>query len=125
MNFLFGGWHCLQANNQDSKRNSNQNILFRMNGTRLLKKILLVLLSVMVLTSACVLSSCSSGKNASIHKAEKDKARKDKQSKKNYDKIVKQHTKNQSAATRSMMKQSKKEIPKNTPMKPSKGKKCK
>ena len=96
-----------------------------MNGTRLLKKILLLLLSVMLLTSACGLSSCSPGKNAGIHKAEKDKVRKDKQSKKNYDKIVKQHAKNQSAATRSMMKQSKKEIPKNTPMKPLKGKKCK
>ena len=115
----------LQADNQDSKRNINKNILFRMSGKHLLKKILLLMLGLMLMTSPCGLTSCSSAKNASQHKVEKDKARKDKQSKKNYDKIVKQHTKNQSAATRSMMKKSKKEIPKNTPMNPSKGKKCK
>lgn len=80
---------------------------------------------VLLLTAPCGLTSCTPGKDASQRKIDKESARKAKESKKNYDKLVKQHAKNQSAATRAMMKKAKKESPKNTPLKPASGKKCK
>jgi hypothetical protein len=69
--------------------------------------------------------SCSSQRPANVRKAEKEKARKDKQAHKQYEKAVKEHMKRQSDATKAMMKQTKKESPKNTPLKPASGKKCK
>jgi hypothetical protein len=91
---------------------------FRTTGVLLISGLFLV-------TSLSMASSSSGGKDNSQRRIEKEKARKDKESKKQYDKAIKQHMKNQSAATRSMMKQTKKDSPKNTPLKPSSRKKCK
>jgi len=90
-------------------------------------KILGVLLvfCAMLLSSPCRPSSIVKGKDPGQRKMEKEKEKKDKETKKKYDQAIKQHEKNQSAATRSMMKQTRKESPKNTPIKPSSGKKCK
>ena len=80
---------------------------------------------ILLLLAVTGLDSCKSGKDASQRKIERNRAKKDKQSKKNYQKLVKMHMKNQSAQTRAMMKKSNKEKPKNTPLTPSKGKRCK
>ena len=109
----------------DSKRNISKNILSPTATKTLIRKYALLGMVVLMTAGSYGLTSCVSGKNASQRKIEKDRARKDKQSKKNYDKLVKQHAKNQSAATRKLMKQAKKEQSKNTPMNPIKGKKCK
>jgi hypothetical protein len=108
-----------------SKRNINKNILSVMKGTRFKKKSILLVLGVMLLTAPCGLSSCSQGKNVSQRRIEKEKARKDKEARKKYEQAIKHHEKNQSGTTRSMMKKTKKESPKNTPLKHSSGKKCK
>jgi spermidine synthase len=108
-----------------SKRNITKNIL---NGIsrKSLKRAGIFILLVLVLSSAtCSLSSCSSQKNISQRRIEKEKERKDKEARKKYEQAIRQHEKNQSAATRSMMKETKKESPKNTPLKKSSGKKCK
>jgi hypothetical protein len=85
----------------------------------------LFLLGMILLVTSYGLSSCAQGKNASQRKIEKENARKDKEARKEYEQAVKRHEKNQSAATRSMMKETKKDSPKNTPLKESNGKKCK
>jgi hypothetical protein len=108
-----------------SKRNIKKNISFAMKGKGILKTGMLLLFCVLLLGSPCLVSSCSTGKNASQRKVEKEKERKDKEAKKKYEAAIKRHEKNQSAATRSMMKETKKESPKNTPLKHSSGKKCK
>jgi hypothetical protein len=79
----------------------------------------------MLLSAPCRPSSFSTGKDPGQRKMEKEKEKKDKEARKKYEQAIKQHEKNQSATTRSMMKESKKESPKNTPLKPSSGKKCK
>ncbi len=107
------------------KRNITKNISFRMKGNRVKRTGILLLLGLILFTAPHGLSSCSQQKNISQRKIEKEKARKDKESRKKYEEAIKQHEKNQSAATRSMMKQTKKESPKNTPLKKSSGKKCK
>ena len=71
------------------------------------------------------LSSCSQEKDVNKRRIEKEKARKDKEARKKYEQAIMRHEKIQSAATRSMMKETKKESPKNTPLKRSSGKKCK
>jgi hypothetical protein len=96
-----------------------------MKGNRFKKDSILLILGMLLLTAPCELSSCSSEKNVSQHRIEKEKARKDKEVRKKYEQAIKRHEKNQSATTRSMMKEAKKESPKNTPLKPSNGKKCK
>ena len=96
-----------------------------MKGKWLRTKGALIILGVLLATTPCTASSFSGGKDHSQRRIEKEKARKDKESRKQYDKAIKQHMKNQSAATRSMMKQTKKDSPKNTPLKPSSRKKCK
>jgi len=85
----------------------------------------LIISGVMLVTTPCMASSFSGGKDHSQRRIEKEKAHKDKEAKKQYDKAIKQHMQNQSAATRSMMKQTRKDSPKNTPLKPSSRKKCK
>jgi hypothetical protein len=111
--------------NFTSKRNIKKNILSGLIGRGAKMKSILLLLGVMILISPGGLSSCSSQKNAAQRKMEKEQARKDKEARKKYEQAIKQHEKNQSAATRSMMKETKKESPKNTPLKRSSGKKCK
>lgn len=86
---------------------------------------IIFILGMMLFSAPLVYTSCSPGKNSSQHKMEKQRAKKDKEAKKKYDQAIKQHQKNQSAATKAMMKEAKKESPKNTPLKPSSGKKCK
>ena len=108
-----------------SKRNIKKNIISGMRGHYFKKKGILFLLGMILLTSPSGLSSCSPQKDASRRRIEKEKARKDKEARKKYEQAIKQHEKNQSAMTRSMMKQTKKESPKNTPLKKSSGKKCK
>ena len=56
---------------------------------------------------------------------EKEHRKKEKQAEKQHKEAIKMHEKNQSKGTRAMMKKSKKESRKNTPMKPPGGKKCK
>jgi ATPase subunit of ABC transporter with duplicated ATPase domains len=102
-----------------------KNILSGLKGKGIKMKSILLLLNVMLLIAPGGLSSCSSQKNSAQRKMEKEQARKDKEAKKKYDQAIKRHEKNQSAATRSMMKETKKESPKNTPLKRSSGKKCK
>jgi hypothetical protein len=93
---------------------------------RLLKILLTSVLGFFLLVSPAVItSSCTPGRSAEMKKAEKERAKKAKQAQKEYDKAVKQHLKNQSDATRKMMKSTKKESPKNTPLKTSSGTKCK
>ena len=96
-----------------------------MKGKWLRTKGTLIILGVLLVTTPCTASSFSGGKDHSQRRIEKEQARKDKESKKQYDKAIKQHMKNQSAETRSMMKQTRKDSPKNTPLKPSSRKKCK
>ena len=108
-----------------SKRNIKENILFRMKGNRFKKDSILLILGMLLLTAPCELSSCSQQKDISRHRVEKEEARKNKEARKKYEEALKVHEKNQSAATRSMMKETKKESPKNTPLKRSRGKKCK
>ena len=95
-----------------------------MKGNRFLKPDVLLIFGVMLVSSPCIISSCSQEKNVSLRRGEKEKARKDKEAKKKYEQAIKVHEKHQSAATRSMMKATKKESPKNTPLKKSSGKKC-
>ena len=71
------------------------------------------------------LSSCSQEKDVNKRRIEKEKERKDKESRKKYEQAILRHKKIQSAETRSMMKKTKQESPKNTPLKHSSGKKCK
>ncbi len=108
-----------------SKRNITKNISSGMEGIRLKKKGILFLLGMILLFAPCGLSSCSNQKNISQRRIEKEKTRKDKEARKKYEQAIKQHEKNQSTTTRSMMKETKKESPKNTPLKKSSGKKCK
>ena len=108
-----------------SKRNIKKNIISGMKGIRLKKKGILFLLGMILLTAPCGLSSCSQQKDVSQRRIEKEKARKDKEARKKYEQAIKRHEKNQSATTRSMMKETKKKSPMNTPLKKSSGKKCK
>ncbi len=89
------------------------------------KQGILIILCTMLLTAPCSFSAYSQGKDNSQRKIEREKERKEKEKRKKYEMAVKQHEKNQSATTRSMMKETKKESPKNTPLKPASGKKCK
>jgi Flp pilus assembly protein TadB len=86
---------------------------------------IVLLLGVMLITAPLINTSCTHEKTVSQRKIDKAKAKKDKEARKKYEQAVKQHQKNQSAATRSMMKQTKKASPGNTPLQPSSGKKCK
>jgi hypothetical protein len=86
---------------------------------------ILFIFCAMLLSSPGKPSSFSVGKDPGKRRMEKEKERKDKEARKKYDQAIKQHEKNQSANTRSMMKKTRKESPKNTPIKPSSGKKCK
>jgi len=108
-----------------SKRKINKNILFRMERNRLTKKSVLFIFVMILLAMPYGLSSCSQEKDVNRRRMEKEKAQKDKEARKKYEQAIKQHEKNQSATTRSMMKETKKESPKNTPLKRSSGKKCK
>jgi hypothetical protein len=108
-----------------SKRNITKNISSGMKGNRLKMTGILFLLGIFMFTAPCGLSSCSQQKNISQRRIEKEKARKDKESRKQYEQAIRQHEKNQSSTTRSMMKETKKESSKNTPLKKSSGKKCK
>jgi len=58
-------------------------------------------------------------------KVDREHHRKEKAAKKEYQDAIKMHEKNQSKETRAMMKKSKKENKKNTPMNMPGGKKCK
>ena len=58
-------------------------------------------------------------------KVDREHQQKQLAAKKDYDKAIKMHQKNQSKETRAMMKRSKKANKKNTPMKMPGGKKCK
>jgi hypothetical protein len=107
------------------KRNNNKNILFRWKRNRLTKKSILFIFAVILLAMPYGLSSCSQEKDVNKRRIEKEKARKDKEARKKYEQAIMRHEKIQSAATRSMMKETKKESPKNTPLKRSSGKKCK
>jgi hypothetical protein len=107
------------------KRNINKNILFRRRRNRITKRTIIFIFAVILLAMPYGLSSCSQGKDVNKRRIENEKARKDKEARKKYEQAIKQHEKNQSAMTRSMMKQTKKESPKNTPLKKSSGKKCK
>ena len=109
----------------NSKRNIKKNILSLPPGSGVKMKCILFLTGVMFFTASGSFSSCSSQQNATQRKVEKEKARKDKEAKKKYEQAIKRHEKSQSATTRSMMKETKKESPKNTPLKRSSGKKCK
>jgi len=82
-------------------------------------------LVILLTLSFGILTSCSSGKSASRQKAEKEKAAKDREAEKKYHSAIKHHEKIQSDNTKSMMKDARKKAPKNTPLKRSKGKKCK
>jgi hypothetical protein len=108
-----------------SKRRNINNILSVMKGNFFNKKGILIILCAMLLTTAGNLTSFSQGKDKSQRRMEKEKEQKDKEARKKYEMAVKQHEKNQSATTRSMMKETKKESSKNTPLKPSSRKKCK
>jgi len=108
-----------------SKRKLNKNILSGMKECPFKKKGILLILWIILLTGLFGLSSCSQQKNISQRRIEKEQARKDKEAEKKYQEAVRLHEKNQSATTRSMMKETKKESPKNTPLKRSSGKKCK
>jgi hypothetical protein len=68
-----------------------------------------------------------SPQNAKVHqrKINHDREKKEKTEIKNYEKAVKQHNKNQSNGTKTMMKQARKNKGKNTPLKHSSGTKCK
>jgi hypothetical protein len=92
---------------------------------RLKKQGILIVLGMILLQAPFGFSSCSQQKSATQRRVEKEKARKDKEAQKKYEQAIKLHKKNQSAATQSMMKEAKKESPKNTPLKKSSGKKCK
>jgi len=96
-----------------------------MNLNHFLKTCSILLVGMFVLILPAGLTSCSPERSASVRKTEKEKARKDKEARKEYDKAVRQHMKRQSDETRSMMKKTKKETTKNTPLKPTSGKKCK
>jgi hypothetical protein len=107
------------------KRNIKKNIFKGNPGIRLRRIGMQFLLLILVIGSPVAISSCAGGKNASQKRVEKEKERKDKEARKKYEMAVKRHEKNQSPTTRSMMKETKKESPKNTPLKRSSGKKCK
>jgi hypothetical protein len=108
-----------------SKRNINKNILSGMKVLCPERKCILLIFGIILFTGLYGLSSCSQQKDISRHRVEKEEARKNKEARKKYEEALKVHEKNQSAATRSMMKETKKESPKNTPLKRSRGKKCK
>jgi hypothetical protein len=57
-------------------------------------------------------------------KAERERVKKERQADRKYQKDVKQHLNNQSKETKAMMKKSKRNSKKNTPVKPKSGKKC-
>jgi hypothetical protein len=57
-------------------------------------------------------------------KAERIRAKKEKEARRKYEKDVRMHMNNQSKETKSMMKKAKKDSRKNSPVKPSSGKKC-
>jgi hypothetical protein len=96
-----------------------------MKGWRFREKWIFLIFGVMLITAPLLNTSCAHEKTVSQRKIDKERARKDKEARKKYDQAVKQHQKNQSAATRSMMKQTKKQSPAKTPLQPSSGKKCK
>lgn len=77
--------------------------------------------------SAITIAIPVSGQEAHVNKKkiEKQQKKKEKKAQKEYEKAVKQHNKNQSPETKAMMKKNKREAGKKTPVKPSKGKKCK
>ena len=62
---------------------------------------------------------------ANKRKTEREQKRRAKKAEKHYRQAIKEHEKRQSKETRVMMKKSRKESKKNTPMKPPGGKKCK
>jgi len=107
-----------------SKRNISKNILtgIRQRSITLNCGLLLLAFS---LTIAPGLTSCKSEQQASVKRSQKEKARKDKEAQKKYEAAIKLHEKNQSATTRAMMKKTKKDSPKNTPLRKASGKKCK
>jgi hypothetical protein len=107
------------------KRNIKENILKISVWKAFSRRLQVLLLVVLFIDLPIGLSSCSHGKDMSKRKMEKQNARKAKESQKNYEKILKQHQKNQSATTRAMMNETNKSSPKNTPLKKSSGKKCK
>ena len=88
-------------------------------------KYIWLLMSAIMLIQMAEFTSCSHERNASRRKVEKERSQKDKKAEKKYHEAIKRHEKMQSDATKSMMKESKKKSPKNTPLKRSSGKKCK
>jgi len=96
-----------------------------MNPNRILKALITFLLGLVLLIPPAGMTACSPGRSASVRKAEKEKTRKDKEAQKKYEQAVKRHMKSQSNTTRSMMKETKNNSPKNTPLKRASGKKCK
>lgn len=107
-----------------SKRNISKNISTGIWRKNITIRCCLLFLAVSLTVVPC-LTSCKSEKQASVKRSQKDKAKKDKEAQKKYEAAIKQHEKNQSATTRAMMKKSKKDQPKNTPLRKASGKKCK
>jgi hypothetical protein len=87
----------------------------------------LKLFMVMILVVGGVIFSRVHSQEAAVHpgKIEREQKKKQKKAEKEYRRAKKDHVKMQSKETRSMMKRSKKQAKKKTPMKPPGGKKCK
>ena len=96
-----------------------------MKGNHIIRKGTLLLLAMVFTILPFGNYSYSQKPSSSQRRAEKAKAKKEKEATKKYEQAIKQHQKNQSANTRAMMKQTKKDSPKNTPLRKAKGKKCK
>jgi len=96
-----------------------------MNVNRFLKTVITIVVGLFLLLPQASLTSCSSERSANVRKAQKEKARKDKEARKQYEQAVKRHMDKQSKTTKAMMKETKNNTPKNTPLKPSSGEKCK
>ncbi|MCX6244784.1 MAG: hypothetical protein NTU98_08770 [Bacteroidetes bacterium] len=84
-----------------------------------------VALGLSLLLPQASLTSCRSERSVSERKIEKERKKKEKKAQKEYDQAVKHHMDQQSKNTKAMMKESKKKTPKNTPLKPASGTKCK
>ena len=84
-----------------------------------------VLLWLSLLVPQASLTTCRSERSVSERKIEKDRKKKEKKARKEYEQAIKHHMDQQSKTTKAMMKESKKGTPKNTPLKPASGTKCK
>ena len=89
----------------------------------MVKRLFILVFSVMIGFS--VSEGTAQEAKVSKRKIEREHRRKEKLAEKNYKKAKKDHVKMQSEGTQSMMKKSRKEAKKKTPMKAPGGKKCK